>query len=90
MEPLVTALVERAQAAGELRPDVGPTDLPLIEMMLAAMNDVPVDRDRVLGRIEGLILDGLRTRRDEPTPLPGRPLKPAEFSRLMADTKARR
>jgi len=31
MFPLVSRLVERAQAAGKLRPDIEPTDVPLLQ-----------------------------------------------------------
>jgi AcrR family transcriptional regulator len=39
LQPVVTKLVTRAQAAGAVRADLRPTDVPLIEFMLAAVAD---------------------------------------------------
>ena len=71
MAPLVTQLVHRAQAAGELRADLEPTDVPVITLLLALVADftsdvVPELRRRYLT----IVLDGLRTRREGPSPLP--------------------
>jgi hypothetical protein len=80
----VRALVERAQAAGALRPDVAGPDVALVQFMLAAVIDYSseVDPD-VWRRMLGIVLDGLRTRRDGPTPLPAPPLDDAGLDRVM-------
>jgi AcrR family transcriptional regulator len=71
MLPLVGALVERARDAGELRPDVEPQDLPLIQMMIGEIIDRTRDVEPELWRryLE-LVLCGLRARPDPTRPLP--------------------
>jgi AcrR family transcriptional regulator len=70
MFPLVSQLVARAQADGSLRPDVEATDLPLLQLMLGSLSECTRDADpEAWRRYLGIICDGLRTRRDEPTPL---------------------
>lgn len=69
--PVMHELVLRAQAAGTLRPDVVTTDVPILNLMLAAglqaTHPVAPDHWR---RMLAIVLDGLRTRRDGPSPLP--------------------
>jgi AcrR family transcriptional regulator len=75
MKPPVDQLVARAQAAGDLRPDAQATDMPLIHLMLGAVVDYTRDVEPdTWRRYLTIVLDGLRTRRDEPTPLPSEPL----------------
>jgi len=70
MLPLVVALVERAQAEGSLRADLDPTDLPLLQLMLGSLSECTRDVDPELWRrYLGIVTDGLRTRRDGPSPL---------------------
>lgn len=68
--PLSEKLVARAQADGSLRGDVRKTDLPILQLMVASLihqaRDIEPDLWR---RYLAIVLDGLRTRRDEPTPL---------------------
>ncbi|PFG41485.1 TetR family transcriptional regulator [Isoptericola jiangsuensis] len=70
LAPAVEALITRAQESGHLRTDIAPTDFPLIQLMLGAVTersrDVAPDLWR---RYVTLLLDGLRTHRDSPTPL---------------------
>jgi AcrR family transcriptional regulator len=84
MFPLVTRLVRRAQEQGTLRPDVEPTDLPLLQLMLGSLSectrDVEPDAWR---RFLGILTDGLRTRRDGPTPLERSGLEPEQVQRTM-------
>jgi AcrR family transcriptional regulator len=57
----MTALVDRAQAAGELRTDVNPTDLGMIITMLCVVADVAGDADPSLWqRYLPILLEGLR------------------------------
>jgi AcrR family transcriptional regulator len=70
MFPLVSRLVARAQADGSLRPDLDPTDLPLLQLMLGSLSECTRDVDpEVWRRFLGFITDGLATRRDGPTTL---------------------
>jgi len=84
MFPLVTQLVERAQVQGSLRADLEPTDLPLLQLMLGSLSDCTRDVDpEVWRRFLGILTDGLRTRRDGPTPLAQSGLKPEQVQRTM-------
>lgn len=88
--PLVDALVERAQAAGALRPDVVARDIPLIHVMLASVVDYTRDiRPEVSRRYLALLLDGLRAEGRPQTELPGPALDTDEVSLAMARWKAR-
>jgi AcrR family transcriptional regulator len=84
MQPLVTALVERAQRDGKLRADLRPTDMLFIEFMLssAAGYAQPV-RPQVWRRYLALLTDALRPARDGPTPLPVPALTPDEMLTVM-------
>ena len=84
MFPLVSRLVVRAQAGGELRADLAPTDLPLLQLMLGFLSECTRDVDPdVWRRYLGIITDGLRTRRDQPTTLPHDPLTPEQTQLTM-------
>jgi AcrR family transcriptional regulator len=87
MAPLVHALVERARASGQLRPDVEGTDLPLIHVMLGGIVDFTRDVDpETWRRMLAIIVDGLRAR--EPlTPLEARALDPDQVERAMGGWK---
>jgi AcrR family transcriptional regulator len=85
MFPLVSQLVARAQADGSLRPDVDATDMPLLQLMLGSLSDCTRDVDpEAWRRYLGIITDGLRTRRDGPTPLERTALSPEQTQRSMA------
>jgi AcrR family transcriptional regulator len=84
MLPLVSQLVARAQAGGALRPDLAPTDLPLLQLMLGFISDCTRDVDpETWRRYLGIITDGLRTSRDTPTPLGRGPLTPEQTQLTM-------
>lgn len=86
--PVVTQLVTRAQAAGVLRADLRPTDVPLIEMMLAAVADYARPaRPEIWRRCLALIMDGLRPSRRGVTELPVAPLTPGEVENVMRATR---
>ncbi|WP_127505859.1 TetR/AcrR family transcriptional regulator [Actinoplanes solisilvae] len=61
MVPLITRLIERAQAEGSLREDVTAADVPLILMMISevALHSHPVRPD-AYARYLQLLIDGLR------------------------------
>jgi AcrR family transcriptional regulator len=76
--PLVEEIMRRAQASGDLRPDVEFTDLPLLQFLLSGVADFHCADAGELGpRYLAIVLDGLRTR--EPSVLPARALTPDEF-----------
>jgi len=82
--PLVIRLVARAQADGTLRPDVSPTDLPLLQLMLGALSESTRNVDpEVWRRYLRIVTDGLRTNRDAPNPLAQPALTPEQTQRAM-------
>ncbi|WP_316769069.1 TetR/AcrR family transcriptional regulator [Streptomyces sasae] len=82
--PAVSALIARAQQAGQLRGDLEPTDFPLLQLMLGAVTEhSQTVAPAVWRRYLVLLLDGLRHDRDHPTPLPHRALDKDEFDRTM-------
>jgi AcrR family transcriptional regulator len=84
MKPPIDELVARAQASGNLRGDIDPTDMPLIHLMLGAVVDytreVAPDAWR---RFLTIVLDGLRAHRETPTALPTKALEPAQVDDAM-------
>ena len=71
MRPAVGKLVERAQAAGQVRPDLGATDIPVLEFMLGATAEYARDvRPDLWRRYLALMLDALRPSRTGFTELP--------------------
>jgi AcrR family transcriptional regulator len=73
--PIATELVARAQQGGSLRADLDPLDLPLIDVMVSAIADMTREVSPELWqRALTIIIDGLATTRQTPTPLPGKPL----------------
>jgi AcrR family transcriptional regulator len=87
--PVVDELIARAKDEGELRPDIAGSDLGLIQFMLGALADSTRELEPDLWRrFLGIVLDGLRTRRDGPTPLGPGPLDDGELDRAMAAWKA--
>jgi AcrR family transcriptional regulator len=89
--PLVTELVERAQRSGQLRPDVAASDFPLIQFGLGSVAEYTADIDPdAWRRVLGLVLDGLRTQRTEPSPLRPDPLETEQIECAMRDWRPRR
>jgi AcrR family transcriptional regulator len=75
LRPRAQALIERAQAAGAVRPDIDASDLPLLQMMISAVADVaPPERPDLWRRFLALLLDGIRAQDAPRPPLPGTPL----------------
>jgi AcrR family transcriptional regulator len=78
--PLVEQTIDRAKAAGVLREDVGFSDIGALQIMLTTVADfTAATRPEVWQRYLRILLDGLRTDRTGPTPLPQRALTQAEF-----------
>ena len=72
-------------AVGELRPDVVEDDIVLVSLMTGAVSEFAQGVEpRLWRRSLALQLDGLRARRDGPTPLPVGPLDSAQVDRAMA------
>ena len=88
MFPVVTRLVERAQSDGSLRADLAPTDVPLLQVMLGTLSECTRDVEPdVWRRYLTLVLDGLRSTRDAPTPLAHDALTPEQTQRTMSAWK---
>src|SRR5947209_5600263 len=84
MRPRAQELVRRAKAAGVLRDDFDPTDLPLLQMMLGVVAEVaPPDRPDLWRRQLRLIFDGMRADPAPRTPLEEPPLGFAAMAGVM-------
>jgi AcrR family transcriptional regulator len=84
MQPLVTALVDRAQRDGKLRADLRPTDMLFIEFMLtSAASYAEQVSPHVWRRYLALLTDALRPARDDTAPLPVPALTPDEMAAVM-------
>jgi AcrR family transcriptional regulator len=72
MRPVMTRLVERAQASGDLRADFQATDVKMIAFMLASIAEYTAAViPQVWRRYLAMLVDGLRPARDGVTELPG-------------------
>ncbi len=82
MRPVITRLVQRAQASGDLRGDFEATDVKMIAFMLASLAEyaAAVTPD-VWRRYLAMLIDGLRPSRGDVSPLP----VPAPTVREIAD-----
>jgi AcrR family transcriptional regulator len=85
MAPRVIALVDRARESGALRDDVRGVDTPLLQLMLGTVLDFSRDVEPELWRrFLAIVLDGLRARRDDATPLPVPELDEDQLDRAMS------
>ena len=84
IQPLVTALVERAQAAGRLRADVGQSDIAIVFSMIGALMDASIQVEPDLWRrYLAIVLDGIRGG-DHRGELPGGPPDQRQLDRILA------
>jgi AcrR family transcriptional regulator len=84
MKPAVDRLLRRAQAEGQVRKDLGATDIPVLEFMLGAVAEYAHHvRPALWRRYLALMLDALRPERDSFTPLPEPELTPDELAIAM-------
>jgi len=84
MLPVVSAMVERAQAAGQVRADLRPTDIPLTLFMLSATSEYALHvRPEIWRRYLALVLDALRPDRAGSTELAEPALSPDEMTQAM-------
>jgi AcrR family transcriptional regulator len=83
--PVGDALVERAQRAGRMRPDVDGSDLALVQVAIAAAVDFtrPTQPD-AWRRLFAIMIDGLRAR-DELTPTEAPALTPDQVECAMRE-----
>jgi AcrR family transcriptional regulator len=82
MQQTVTELVGRAQAAGAIRADIGPSDVSMLLSGIAHVVELAGDLGATLRRrYLTIVLDGLRPA--DASPLPGRPHDLDEFHRLV-------
>lgn len=84
MLPVITRLVERAQASGDLRADFRASDVKMIAFMVASIAEYasPV-MPGIWRRYLGLLIDGLRPARDGVTPLAAPAPTAGELGGLM-------
>jgi AcrR family transcriptional regulator len=84
MRPVITRLVERAQAAGELRADFSAPDLKMIAYMLASIAEYAATvTPEIWRRYLTMLIDGLRPARDDVTELPVPAPSVADLAQLM-------
>ena len=84
IQPLVTELVERAQAAGYLRSGIGESDIAIILTMIGGLMDASLHVDPDLWRrYLAMVLNGIR-RDDRDEEIPGTPPAPPEVERILA------
>jgi AcrR family transcriptional regulator len=82
--PLVERLVQRAQAAGQLRADIRQTDIIFIVFVLIEATQLShAANPDIWRRYLTLILDGMRPGREGVTPLPVPAMLPEEMEKSM-------
>ncbi|MDX6361961.1 MAG: hypothetical protein QOC85_964 [Streptomyces sp.] len=86
--PVMHALITRAQEQGALRADISPVDIPMIQLMLAAVTDRTGQPD-LWRRYLRLLLDGLRAQPGASAPLPDIAIGDSEFMNAMDESSAR-
>ena len=88
--PLVTRLVERAQAAGQLRSDLKQTDIPFLVFVLTEAAQLAREvSPEIWRRYLAVVLDGLRPERAGVTQLPVPALRPEELEMAMRQNAPR-
>jgi len=84
MRPVITRLVERAQASGDLRTDFGATDVKMIAYMLASIAEYAASTTpEIWRRYLAVLIDGLRPARNGVTELPVPAPSVTDLARLM-------
>lgn len=83
--PLAEQIAERAIAAGRVRDDLAPLDMPMLSLMLGQVVDFSRDVDPELWRrYLALLLDGLRAPGEPRPPLPRSPLTAGQLDAALA------
>jgi AcrR family transcriptional regulator len=84
MYPVISRLVQRAQATGDLRDDFAATDVKMIAYMLASMAGyTATTTPGIWRRYLTILIDGLRPARDDVTELPEPAPTVSELTDLM-------
>jgi len=83
--PIMGALIARAKEQGALRADIAPVDIPMIQLMVAAVTDRTGQPD-LWRRYLRLLLDGLRAEPGAPSPLPEMAFGDAGFMNAIDDS----
>jgi AcrR family transcriptional regulator len=85
LQPVGAQLLQRARDAGELRADLEPQDLAMLQLMLGSVIDLTHDLDPdVWRRYLAIVLQGLRAHPGPPEPLPFPPLPFEQQDAAMA------
>jgi hypothetical protein len=91
MMPVGVELVRRAQAAGQIRSDIGAADLPVIQLMLSTLIDASRDvSPQLWRRYLGVITRGLSAHPDQEPELEIPPLEPDQVDHVMSFLKPAR
>jgi AcrR family transcriptional regulator len=85
VSPVVDSLVGRAQEQGMLRADVIPADFPILQLMLGAVTD-HIGQPELWRRYLAIIIDGLRERPGEISPLPDVPVAEEAWQQAIIDS----
>jgi AcrR family transcriptional regulator len=86
--PIAMGIVQRAQAAGQIRPDFAPTDLPMIQLMVSTVIDGSRDvRPDLYRRYLAILLQGLRADPGPPEPITVPPLDTEHVEHVMSRAK---
>ena len=89
--PLMEKLLTRAQASGQVRPDLKMTDIPFLVFVLTEAAAIGRHaRPDIWRRYLALVLDGMRPGREGCTPLPVPALLPDEMVNAMRQHAPRR
>ncbi len=87
--PMGEQLVRRAQGDGSLRADISSRDLPILQLMTAAVIDASHDVDPELWRrYVGILIRGMSGRPEDEPALPGEPLGVDDVDRVMSAYKS--
>lgn len=90
LAPLEEELVNRAKAAGYLRDDVHPTDLINLMRGVTSIGEyAKAVEPQVWRRHLAIVMDGLRSSRDKPSPLPVGPLTFEQQLQVMSTPRSR-
>jgi AcrR family transcriptional regulator len=92
LQPVIREMIDRAKAAGALRPDIDTSDILVLQLMVVSVIDASRDVDpNVWRRYLALMLRGIATAPDDLPPLPPTVLSLDEIDRVMtAATPQRR
>lgn len=87
--PLVDQLVAKAQQQGTLRADLLPVDLPILQLMIAAVTD-RTGQPELWRRYLVLLIDGMRARpAGDNTALPAPPAPPHRMGKALVEGSVR-